>query len=700
MTDCAKVLKHGDTFAVFDPSGDIDSAGSSGLGLYHRDTRFLSRLRLRIGSEKLLVVGTSITADNTVLTVDLTTPDLLRDGDVLIPHGTIRVSRSRFLWEAACYDRLHIHNSGRKAVEFVIALEFDADFADLFEVRGIKRERRGDRLPIRTSGNTIELAYEGLDRQLRRTSIRLDPVPTELDGSRAQHRIQLGAGEEAIQNITIRCQPKSESLLDYDEAATKAAAALCALKAREPEIVTPNEQFNAWLNRSIADLHLMRTETPFGPYPYAGLPWYNTAFGRDGIITALECLWFNPDIARGVLSYLAATQADEENPERDAQPGKILHETRNGEMSILGEVPFDRYYGSIDATPLFVMLAGAYYERTGDVDLIRSIWPNVERALNWIDNFGDVDGDGFIEYQRSARGGLRNQAWKDSDNAIFHADGTPAEGPIAVCEVQAYVYAAKLAAAEIARVLGNGARAGELTREAETLRRRFEKTFWCDELSTYALALDGKKQLCRVRASNAGHCLFAGFASEDRARRVAATLMSEESFSGWGIRTVAATEKPYDSRSYHNGSIWPHDNAIIAAGFARYGFNQEATKIFTALFDATRFFDSQRLPELFCGFPRIANEGPTPYPVSCSPQTWAACAVFLLLGASLGLKIDGLERKIVFTKPFLPEFLPELKINRLRVGDVSVDISLIRHESSMEVNMGRRDGGVSVILEN
>ncbi|RPJ81506.1 MAG: amylo-alpha-1,6-glucosidase, partial [Acidobacteria bacterium] len=488
------------------------------------------------------------------------------------------------------------------------------------------------------------------------------------------------------------------TMLRYHEAVEEVAHALAGGRVAEAEIVTSNEQFDEWLKRSLVDLHMLQTETPHGSYPYAGVPWFSTAFGRDGIITGLECLWVNPDVARGVLTYLAATQADTENPVQDAQPGKVLHETRAGEMAALGEVPFGRYYGAVDSTPLFVMLAGAYYERTGDRPFAQSLWPHVERALAWIDRHGDSDCDGFVEYSRRSRRGLVHQGWKDSQDSVFHADGTLAEPPIALCEVQGYVYAAKVAAATLAAALERKAHAQKLAEEAETLRVLFEERFWREDLSTYVLALDGRKEPCRVRTSNAGHCLFAGIVSDDRASRVASVLTDTASFSGWGVRTVAATERRYSPMSYHNGSVWPHDNALIAAGFARYGLKDKTAKVLTALFDASRFFDLHRLPELFCGFHRRSGDGPTLYPVSCAPQAWAAGAVFLLLQACLGLDVRGSEKKVVFNKPLLPEFLDTVRISRLCVGDGSLDLSLTRHEREVGIDVLRREGQVSVVV--
>jgi glycogen debranching enzyme len=704
VDDRTRVLKDGDTFAVFDRYGDVRPLGLGEHGIFHDGTRHLSRFELRFGDDAPpFLLGSTVRDDNAILAVDLTNRDIRADGELVVPADTVHVFRSAFLWDGALYQRLRLRSYAPHPVSFELALHFAADFVDIFEVRGTPRPRRGELLPAEVGTDEVLLSYRGLDEAWRGTRIAFTPAPTALDAATARYRLSLPPGEQVWLTIVVGCEidaPRAarravEDAFAAASATRRAAAARCA------RVTSSNTRFNAWLHRSLADLHMMITETPDGPFPYAGIPWYSTVFGRDALISARQLLWLMPDLARGVLRRLAATQSDAVVPAQDAEPGKIIHEMRGGEMARLGEVPFGRYYGTADATPLFVMLAGAYWERSGDLAFCRALWPHVERALDWLDRYGDRDGDGFLEYARRSPNGLANQGWKDSHDAVFHRDGRLAEGPIALCEIQGYVFAAKRAAAQLAAALGHPDRAAALTAEAEALRERFEAAFWDEELGTYVLALDGEKRPCRVRTSNAGHALFAGIASPERAERVAATLLDGAGFSGWGVRTVASTEARYNPMSYHNGSVWPHDTALVALGLARYGRRRDCERLLAGLFDATSFLELQRLPELLCGFERRAGEGPTTYPVACSPQAWAVGAVFMLLEACLGLTVSAPERRISFDAPRLPSFLEELTISDLRVGDAVVDLRLRRHgDGDLGVDVLRRSAPVDVVLRS
>jgi glycogen debranching enzyme len=693
-----RVLKHGDTFAVLDSTGDISPMGLGEEGLYHAGTRFLSRLQLYLADERPLQLSSFVKDDNVALVVALTNPDILQEGQLRVPRGTIHLARSKFLWDGCCYERIRVQNYGRSAVETTVTLEFNADYADIFEVRGTRRSKRGKRLPTERTDVGVVLAYEGLDGVVRQTCFEFSPAPSKVSEHAVRFDIALQPQSQATIQMTVHCAVGSNRKppWSYASAWEVATEALRQARADHCHVHTNNEQFNDWINRSLADLHMMATDTPQGPYPYAGVPWFSTAFGRDGIITALQTLWIAPSLARGVLGFLAANQARESNAEQDAEPGKILHETRQGEMAALGEIPFGRYYGSVDSTPLFVLLAGAYFERTGDRPFLDTLWEAIERALHWIDRFGDTDGDGFVEYIRHSGDGLVQQGWKDSHDSVFHADGSPAPPPIALCEVQAYVYDARRRAAQVAGLLGHHELAARQLAAADRLQARFEEQFWCEDLSMYALALDGEKRPCRVRSSNAGQCLMSGIASPDRARRVGEALLGEGLFSGWGIRTLHEAEARYNPMSYHNGSVWPHDNALVAFGLSRYRMTPLALPVLDGLFSAGVFVDLHRMPELFCGFRRRPGEGPTLYPVACAPQSWAAGAVFMLLQACLGLTIDAPARRIIFSYPLLPPALPWVKITGLAVGEASVDLLLERHELDVGISVLRRDGLVEI----
>ncbi len=700
-----RVLKDGDMFGVFNVAGDIETYGTGVKGLYLDDTRHLHHHDLRLYGQRPILLSSTVKRDNLLLTADLTNPDF-EHGGLKIPDDMLHIFRSKFLYDNACFERLEIQNFGWKgSYPIELTLQFDADFRDMFEIRGHERRGHGEHHRTKIDGDEMSFAYTGLDDRVRTTEIAFATPPDELEPGRAVYHLDLLSGESTIVEYTIACgsRPIDEGRsqivapLTFDEKFDEVRERRAQLQRNQCRIESSNEMLDAWLTRSRSDLFMLQADTDWGPYPHAGIPWFNTEFGRDGIWTAYEVLTVSPELARGVLGYLAAHQATEVDAVKDAEPGKILHETRQSEAAAVGDVPFSKYYGSVDATPLFVWLAGEYLRRTDNRAFVESIWPSIRAAIDWIEEYGDEDGDGFVEYHRRSPTGLAQQGWKDSHDSVFHRDTSSATGPIALCEVQAYVYGARRAAADIAERLGHEQFAAEQREKAQTLRAKFERDFWSDRLGMYSLALDGDKQPCEVRASNAGHCLlFEDFISPERAGRLVEQLTSEAFFNQWGIRTLADGEARYNPLSYHNGSIWPHDNALIARGMANYGFHAETEQLFESLFEASQYFDLHRLPELFCGIPKRLGEGPTRYPVACSPQAWAAGAVYLLLAAMLDVRIDARRSAIEFDQPTLPEQIEGLRITDLPVGGHSVDLVLRRYSNDVGIEILERQGPVNV----
>jgi glycogen debranching enzyme len=692
-TRLRRTMKRDDCFLVFDSHGDIGASAGGPDGLFNCDTRHLSHFELLINGLQPLLLGSNLSDDNCVLSVDLTNPDIYYDKRVILQKSLVHVARTVFVWRSTLFHRFAVRNFSADRARLHLSITFDNDFADVFEVRGTQRLRRGT-VRCLIQGNVADFNYLGLDGKRRRTRIVFEPMPTHLSSSLASFQLDLEPHQSVSLYGTISCdgdQPEPPSFLKSLRSAHRELKKVIKVGT---VIETSNQVFNEILRRATADLAILLTHTPQGPYPYAGIPWYSTTFGRDGLITAMECLWLDPRMALAVLTRLAAYQATDFDPESDAEPGKILHEMRAGEMATLHEIPFGLYYGSVDSTPLFVILAGRYAQATGDLDTLRSLWPAIERALGWIDGPGDRDHDGFVEYFKATPRGLSNQGWKDSSDSVFHADGRLAEGPIALAEVQGYVYAAKRLATWCANQLGFTERAHQLDTEADQLAERFEDAYWCEEIGTYALALDGDKRPCRVATSNAGQVLFSEIARSDRAERIGRRLMEPNFFSGWGVRTVAVDEARYNPMSYHNGSVWPHDNAMIATGLARYGESRAVTRIFQGMFDAATYMDLRRLPELFCGFPRFRGRGPTLYPVACAPQSWSSGAFFALLQASLGIEQDPFANVIRFRNPKLPVFLDSVVLRGLKAGTGSVDLSVRRQVNdkiSLQILAARGD---------
>ena len=694
-----QVTKHDRSFLLSDVNGDIPRGNTAALGLYHKDTRFLSLYELKMNRARPLLLHSS-TERNYSQLVELAFPFRAVDPQGFEHKENITLSRNRLLGDSML-ERVHVANFGRRKRTVRISFRFDADFLDVFEVRGIGRSERGQVQEPRVSNNQVTLSYRGLDGTNRSTTIRFSPQPAELTARRADFAFPLGPKETAEISVEIVPQVGSERTdrRAMNEQRAHLEREYSRWRKQCTRFRTSNVQLSQFLDRAMLDLRMLMSQGDDGvPWVDAGVPWFSTLFGRDSLLTAYECMGLNPDLAWDVLRGLAALQGKEDAPDRDEEPGKILHEVRSGEMAAAGEIAQTPYYGSIDATPLWLVVLSYAYVWTGDLDALKELWPNALAALEWIDRYGDRDGDGYLEYEKRAERGLDNQGWKDSHDAVVFPDRSKATPPIALVEVQGYVYDAKSRMAMLAHELGDTDLADRLRREAAELKERFNRDFWMEKEGYYALALDGKKQQVPTITSNPGHGLWSGIIDDEKAPRVARKLMGSTLLSGWGIRTLAARQDAYDPLGYHVGSIWPHDNAIIAHGLKLHGFDREADQIIDQLSLAGNFFPLARYPELFCGFSSEEVPLPVEYPVACRPQAWAAAAPLLMIRSYGGFIADAPNNVLYISRPALPRWLQSAEIQGMRVGKARVDLAFSQQGGVTSTQVPRKDGDLEILI--
>ncbi len=706
------VIKDGELFLCARTDGDVLAGQVSGEGFYAHDTRYLSEIRFEVGDVPPVALSYAAVGDRAI--VDSTNAALHRPGLPPVPQQSLSISRE--LWCAAgrLYYRVRVRNFLREAVHTSFSLTLAGDFADIFEVRGgPRREARGRALAAKRTARGVVLAYLGEDDVFREAVVELDPPPGVLELGAEQAHVEMGpervrARWEVVLEpgipvtVLLTAEPsiggRRRPRRRLERAAAELELASSEWESRCTRITSNNELFEGLTAKSRRDLRSLVMPAPGGRIVSAGIPWYVAPFGRDALVTAGEALLLNPDLARDALGVLAKLQARVDDPWRDAEPGKIMHELRVGELAGAGLVPHTPYYGTVDATPLFVACAADYYAWTGDLETLRALRPALDAALRWIDEYGDRDGDGFVEYERRSPGGLLNQGWKDSHDSVVHADGSLAEGPVALVEVQGYVYRAKLTIADVYAALGAADVAVRLRAEAQSLREAFNEAFWNPAEGTFALALDGRKRQVASVTSNPGHCLYSGIVAPHRVAAVAERLMAPDMFCGWGVRTLSSECPAFNPMSYHNGSVWPHDNAILAAGLKRYGYDDAVRRIAGALFDVATSARDFRLPELYCGFDRSDRAAVVAYPVACIPQAWAAAAPFLLLQAMLGISADAPGRALRIERPALPDWLDRIRLERLRVGEATVTLEFKRDGRVTGFALLEQDGELDVTL--
>ena len=718
LTGIAKFnFKDNHAFGVVDAQGESPRiySPSSELGFYYNDTRYLSVWETLINGVASVPLAQEARFGGSTLVFSMTNRDLeCIGGGPRIPRDTFLIRRV-LTWEFdTLFETLELKNFSGRAHELQLELWAGGRFDDLFEVRGFPRARRGRLLPPKESviGNRriTQLQYEGLDGQIRRTFVqRLFGIEKiRVSPNLAGHFTRVTVPAQG--GVSLRSVVSFDQVSDchfrgrpYDKISLTDKMRLLHEHGRHSHFAALKfECDNAIVSRAIHNAQtdiamLLTTESSGDLYPYAGIPWYSAPFGRDGLIAAYQLLPWYPGIASGVLNYVFARLGTKNDSFTDEQPGKIFHELRRGEMAHTREVPFIPYYGSVDSTPLGVILLYEYVRWTGDTESLRKWWPQALQALEWIRKWGDPDGDGFLEYAKQSPNGLVNQGWKDSNDSVMHADGTLAPSPICLCEVQAYAFRARMGMSQLARLMGDAERADALRLEALRLRSLFIERFWDSDRSIIYLALDGASQPCAVRSSNMGHCLWGQILPPEMAAEVAKHLVSDSMFSGYGIRTLADTEAAYNPLSYHNGSVWPHDNSIIMEGFRNYGFNDGLLKMVNAMMGVLETSNDFRLPELFCGFRRRGNNPPVPYEVACKPQAWAAGSVFLMIKSMLGLTKELDQSYLVFNSPLLPSSISLLEVRGLAGKGWELDLRFRRSQNGTSVEVLRRQGSVRVL---
>jgi glycogen debranching enzyme len=690
------VIREQGMFLLTDTTGRVPRGNENGFGLYYADTRYLSTYELSFSTSRALALLSK--AELGYSSEHVLTNFTMEDASGrTVPRGTIEVHRTRVI-EDVLEETLEVRNFNSFSVHLDLTFRFAADFADIFVIRGFEPEQKGELEPPHWRPGSLTFVYKGLDGHRRQTMITFDPHPSlttsDRDTALASFHLELAPGERSILRIVFSVEGRLGA--PEDAARFEVMQKRYAQWMQEATgLRTDNDFFDAVLRRSLNDLRMLWQHERNGGYPAAGTPWYDALFGRDTAITGLQTIWLKPQLAKQCLAALARYQGTKFDSWRDEEPGKILHELRVGELTRTGDLPFSPYFGSIDSTPLFLLLAGEYFQWTADIEMIRSLEINLRAALHWIEKYGGQDGDGYVEYEKRSERGLANQGWKDSDDAMVHADGSLMSPPIALVEVQAYVYAAYRKMGRVFRALGDEETAQRLSSRAAGLKERFRRDFWVEE-GYFGLALDGQNRLSSSVASNAGHALWAGIADQEQADKQVRRLMQEDIFSGWGIRTISEDSPRYNPQGYHLGTVWPHDNSIAAMGFKRYGHETELNQLTTALFEAAKAFEYYRLPELFGGNRRSAHHSPVPYPVACRPQAWAAGAFPVITQAILGLCPDAPNNRLCIVRPQLPQMLHAVAVNGLRVGRGEADVFFERRSSDTHVEVVSTRGSLAV----